>query len=266
MKTKKYLRLSIAFALPIFATLIASPLNAKEEMTKEAPAEQQVDLKKVSEAFGHLIGKNLESLGFEFDINDVIQGMQDSIAGKESPLDESQCVEAISKVQETAFAKLSETNLEKANNFMEKNAKEAGIVALSDGKLHYKTEVAGTGAEVKAENTPLIRYKGSFLDGKVFGESKEDEIVSLEETIPGFSQGIVGMQEGEKRTLYIHPELGYGTSGFLPPNSLLAFEIEVVKAHVEKPAEDKLSMVDADIPSDMQEIAMPEMEENQATR
>jgi peptidylprolyl isomerase len=40
------------------------------------------------------------------------------------------------------------------------------------------------------------------------------------------------MKEGEKRTIYIHPDLGYGTSGMLPPNSLLTFEVEIMKSHV----------------------------------
>ena len=39
------------------------------------------------------------------------------------------------------------------------------------------------------------------------------------------------MKEGEKRVIYIHPDLAYGTYGSLPPNSLLIFEIEVVKAN-----------------------------------
>ena len=56
-------------------------------------------------------------------------------------------------------------------------------------------------------------------------------MVSLDETIPGFSKGIIGMKEGEKRTLYIHPDLAYGVNGNLPPNSLLTFEIEIVKAN-----------------------------------
>jgi len=38
------------------------------------------------------------------------------------------------------------------------------------------------------------------------------------------------MKEGEKRRLFVHPEVGYGTSGQLLPNSLLIFDIEVIKA------------------------------------
>jgi peptidylprolyl isomerase len=41
------------------------------------------------------------------------------------------------------------------------------------------------------------------------------------------------MREGEKRTVFIHPELAYGTNGYLPPNSLLTFEVEIVKANSE---------------------------------
>ena len=42
------------------------------------------------------------------------------------------------------------------------------------------------------------------------------------------------MREGEKRRIYVHPELGYGTAGHLPPNSLLIFDIEVLTAGTEE--------------------------------
>ncbi len=42
--------------------------------------------------------------------------------------------------------------------------------------------------------------------------------------------GLLGMKEGEKRTLYIHPELGFGTADTFFPNSLLVIEVEVVQA------------------------------------
>ena len=45
------------------------------------------------------------------------------------------------------------------------------------------------------------------------------------------------MKVGEKRRLFIHPNLGYGTSGQLLPNSLLIFDIELVKVE-QAPKED----------------------------
>lgn len=254
----KFLPLT-AFAL----TLAFSATNAKTPKTHEVQnnvleesneEDGKIDLQKVSQAFGHLIGKNLDSIGFEFDMTEVIKGMKDSIAGKESPMNETECVQAISLVQEEVFQKTATKNLDEANSFMTKNAKEEGIIVLEKDKLQYKIEKQGEGTVVEKYFSPMIRYSGKFLDGKVFGTSQEDELISLDETISGFSQGIVGMKEGEKRTLYIHPELGYGTSGYLPPNSLLVFEIEVVKANATPKQEDSFTSISKE---GTREIAVP---------
>lgn len=220
------------FALSSTVSIFSAEEKASENNKQEvAEAEVKLDTPKVSEAFGHLIGKNLESLGFEFDIKKVLKGIEDAVAGLEAPMSESECVQAISQDQEKKFKKVSEENLSKAEKFLEDNAKKSGIIAIEENKLQYKVEKEGQGEVVQEHFSPLIRYTGKFVDGKVFGQSKEDELISLDETIPGFTKGIVGMKEGEKRTLYIHPELGYGNQGYLPPNSLLTFEIEVVKAN-----------------------------------
>ena len=95
----------------------------------------------------------------------------------------------------------------------------------------YKLDQKCNGTLVEPHFSPKIKYVGKYLDGTIFGSSKEAEAISLDETIAGFTKGLVGMHEGEKRTLYIHPDFGYGTAGYLPPNSLLTFEIEVVEAN-----------------------------------
>ena len=48
------------------------------------------------------------------------------------------------------------------------------------------------------------------------------------ETIPGFAKGVDGMCVGERRKIYIHPALGYGKVGYVPPNSLLIVDVEVI--------------------------------------
>jgi len=224
----KLLQISrICFGLSL---LSVAAFAAQEQTAAKEQTEEQIDLNQVSEAFGHLIGKNLQTLGLEFDVAKVIKGIQDAISGKDSPMSEAECVQAISMIQENAFQKQAQTNLQVAEEFLAKNSKKAGIVELEPNKLQYKVEQTGSGEVVKPHCTPTIRYVGKFSDGNVFGASKEGEAISLDETLPGFTKAIIGMREGEKRTVYIHPELGYGTSGYLPPNSLLTFEIEIVKA------------------------------------
>ena len=64
------------------------------------------------------------------------------------------------------------------------------------------------------------------LTVKYLAKVKKDKI-TLNDTIIGFKKGLVGMKKGEKRMIYVHPELGYGSSGYMPrPNTLLSFEIE----------------------------------------
>ncbi|MEX0962047.1 MAG: FKBP-type peptidyl-prolyl cis-trans isomerase [Simkaniaceae bacterium] len=252
----------IMTALILTTSLIPLFSNGEmnEETSKEPSKEEktQVNLKEVSEAFGHLIGKNLDTLGFNIDIQAVVQGIMDSAAGKDAPMSENECVQAISEAQEKAFLQEADTNLKLADKFMHENEHEDQIVVLEKEKLHYRVIQEGKGAVVEEHFQPLIKYTGRFLDGSVFGSSKEEEMISLDETIPGFCRGIVGMKEGEKRTLFIHPELGYGTSGYLPPNSLLSFEIEVMKANGNEDDQESLtSNIHAQDQTD-EEIALPE--------
>lgn len=209
--------------------LLISSLNAQEKQPK-----QHKDIEKISEAFGHLIGKNIDTIGIDFDLDYVIKGLQSSMEGEKSPMSEVECVQAISAAQEKAFKKQAENNLKIAEDFLSKNKKHKDIVSLENGKIQYKVEKQGKGEKVKANSNPIIKYAGKYIDGSIFGSSQNEEALSLDETIAGFTKGLVGMKEGEKRILYIHPEYGYGTSGYLPPNSLLTFEIEIIKANSSK--------------------------------
>jgi peptidylprolyl isomerase len=238
----------------VVGMLAISSLFAEEKQKTETAAQtsQSMDIAKISEAFGHVISKNLENIGVKFEMAKVIQGLQDATDGKTAPMSEMECIQAISAVQEKIFKEQCTENLKKAESFLSDNAKAAGIVALDEGKVQYRIMEAGNGAAVESHFSPLIKYTGKYLDGSVFGASKEEELISLDEVIPGLKAGLLGMREGEKRTVYIHPDLAYGTNGYLPPNSLLTFEVEIVKANA--PAQEAADS-DAEKPQAHPEIA-----------
>jgi len=258
MKSNRFIRATI-LALGVSILPIASQLNAQElqiENVQNEQSLQNLDVNQVSESFGHLIKKNIESLGLDFDVELVIKGIEDAVAGKQAPLDENECIQAISLIQENAFQKQSSINLQLAEEFMATNRMNDDIIELEDGKVQYQIMEIGAGDAVEADFTPTIRYTGEFADGSVFASSKEDEVLPLTETIPGLAKAIIGMREGEKRTAYIHPEFAYGDSGYMPPNSLLTFHIELVKANT--PMDENEDMV---VDQSLEELALQDGEQ-----
>lgn len=201
---------------------------SKEEVFSDA------FINKLSQAYGHLIVKTLDTPVIKLNFDGVIQGMREGKENKTSPMNEQEYEEAVALVQEYAFQEMAEKNLAEATEFLAKNAKAAGVIELQPGKLQYIVENAGRpdGLVVKENSMPTILYTGTYANGSVFGstqESGEAVPILLTQTIPGFRQGLLGMKEGEKRKIFIHPDLGYGTSGQLSPNALLVFDVEVVK-------------------------------------
>ena len=228
---------SLYTALSLGAFLVCGPIAALETQSasteKTAPA-VDVDIKKLSEAFGNFIGKNLKTSGLNFDIDSLISGIKAGSDGKPSPLSEQEYEKGMMALQERAIKRLADDNLQAAEKFMKENAGKANIVVVEPGKLQYEVLKQGTGKAVAEHSAPSIAYKGQYIDGTVFGSSDDAGgpiTLPLDQTIPGFAKAIVGMKEGEKRKLFVHPDLGYGTSGQLPPNSLLIFEVEVLKAN-----------------------------------
>jgi peptidylprolyl isomerase len=228
---KKKIRIFSVLSLLALYSLVAEEKQIAQSAATATQAAQPGEIAQISEAFGHVIGKNLENIGVKFDLAQVIKGLQDAIAGKESPMSEMECIQAIATAQEKVFKDQCAENLRRAETFLADNSKTNGVIAIEDGKVQYRITEQGKGAVIEPHYAPLVKYTGKYLDGGVFGASKEEEMISLDEIIPGLKAGLLGMKEGEKRTVYIHPDLAYGTNGHLPPNSLLTFDLEIIKAN-----------------------------------
>jgi peptidylprolyl isomerase len=74
------------------------------------------------------------------------------------------------------------------------------------------------------------------------------------------------MKEGESRRLFIHPDLAYGVAGHLPPNSLLIFDIEIVKADTPKSSQESDDETAADDSSDDEDDGEDESDDEGETQ
>ena len=104
-------------------------------------------------------------------------------------------------------------------------------------QLEIKTTQEGTGAKaVEAGDTVAVQYTGKLTDGTKFDSSYDhggqpfEFAVGTGQVIKGWDQGFLGAKVGEKRTLTIPSNLGYGPNGMgpIPPNATLIFDVEVV--------------------------------------
>lgn len=218
------------------------PTEEQHEVISGAP---EVDSKVLWESFGYWISKHLVSLEIDADIDSISLGITKALKGALPPLSEESTMESLAKLQESAFTRKSIKNLEEAERFLEENSQKEGVTSVENGKLQYTTLEKGFGSKVEPSSHPMVRYKARFLNGETFGSSTEGEVIALSDTFSGLSQGLVGMSEGEKRTLYIHPDLAYSSMGIFPPNALVIFDVEIVKADV--PAEENPSLLSEEL-------------------
>jgi len=192
---------------------------------------------KVSYLIGRQVGDQLKGSQFPgFEVENVVAGIQDSLAAAAMPLTQEQIQEAyeviqkeMQKAQEEAAAKAKEVG----ENFLAENAKREGVVVLESG-LQYEVITEGSGAKPTRESTVRTHYHGTFIDGQVFDSSVErgqPAEFPVGGVIAGWTEALQLMSEGSKWRLFIPSELAYGANGSqgaIPPHSALVFEVELL--------------------------------------
>ena len=222
--------------------------TAASSAGSEAPKGMESQSQQVSYIIGQQMGEQLLELknnGGEIDVKLISEGIQDKLEGKSAKLTPEQSEAAMKgfmeALREKAEKKATESKVA-GEKFLSENKTKEGIKTTASG-LQYKVNKEGTGVAPVMGDGVMVEYTGKLIDGTEFDSTKahggEPLAVGLIPNGPfikGWLEGLQLMKEGGEYTLYIPADLAYGqmASGKIPANSVLVFDMKVVK--VEKGA------------------------------
>ena len=215
-----------------------------EAAKADAPAATAIpglatEKEQVSYMIGMTMGKQLEQVKDEVDLDTLVKAVKNSLAGEKLLLTDEQAQKIGEsfgqKMQAKHIAKMmadAKKNLEDGQKFLADNAKKPGVKTTASG-LQYIVVTEGTGAKPKSSDNVKVHYKGTLLSGKTFDSSYdrgEPATMPLAGVIPGWSEGLQLMSVGSKYKFFIPAALAYGEQGppVIGPNATLVFEVELL--------------------------------------
>ena len=222
----------------------ATPEAAAGSDAKAENAIPGLETKKqqVSYMVGMSIGKSLEGIKEEIDLDMVEKAMRTMVAGEKPLMDEKQAQEIGAAFQQEMQIKQiakaaaeGKKNLEEGAAFLAGNAKKPGVQTTPSG-LQYQVVSEGTGPKPKADDVVRVHYKGTMLDGETFDSSYdrgEPATFPLAAVVPGWQEGLQLMPVGSKFKLWVPGKLGYGDKvppgAPIGPNETLVFDVELLE-------------------------------------
>lgn len=153
-------------------------------------------------------------------------------APREAEPDTSELIVEEHNQEEAELA--ADLNEEKNAAFLAANAKKEGV-EVSESGLQYRRLSEGKGKKPGPTSMVTVHYTGALINGKVFDSSVgrgQPATFGLDQVIPGWTEGLQKMREGEKAEIVIPQDLGYGArgaGGAIPPYQTLVFQVELIK-------------------------------------
>jgi FKBP-type peptidyl-prolyl cis-trans isomerase len=198
----------------------------------------------LSYALGVNVGQTIQALSRQSDAvnqQEIMEGLQDALSGRPLRMTNRDIQQTLAEFQRqqqqmarTRMARMAEENKKQGQAFLEANAKKEGVTVLPSG-LQYKVLRAGTGRTPKATDNVKVQYHGALINGTVFDSSYKRGVparFNVSKIIPGWTEALQLMKEGDKWTIYVPSELAYGPEVRPPhigPNSTLVFDVELLE-------------------------------------
>jgi FKBP-type peptidyl-prolyl cis-trans isomerase len=138
-----------------------------------------------------------------------------------------------------AQAAVSSLSAEANAAYLADFAKQKGVIVRPSG-LMYKILHSGYGKRPKATDLVTVYYTGSLINGTVFDGTEENLPAQFpaNKLIPGWTEALTMMREGDQWHLVIPASLAYGArgagDGAIPPNQALVFDLTLVSVTTPK--------------------------------
>lgn len=213
--------------------LIALPVGLP--WAAEVPSLES-DAARTSYSLGYQVGGDFKRQGVEVDAAAMLKGVEDATAGAEPLMKPEDMQATINALRERLMAeerkRVEERNRkleEEGLQFLEENAKQAGVVTTESG-LQYQIIEPGTGKTPAPTDKVTVNYRGTLVDGKEFDSSyarNRPASFQLDGVVKGWTEGLQFIKEGGKIKLFIPPSLAYGERGPLAHRTLI-FDVELL--------------------------------------
>lgn len=202
--------------------------NVDEQLTVLSDDERH----EVSLCLANIFWNQLSQYRPFYDLDVVIENLHQLEAGEKSPLpsheSQQQMLALLDKIS-TYHARL---NLKAAEAYLEAVIARKNVVEVIPQKVYYEVIQPGSNVVVPPDSTFKMHLVESRLcEGKE--EVIQDTRVSnrpitliLSDTILGFAKGASGMTYGERRKIYVHPDLAYGKYGRHGFQQLMIYDVE----------------------------------------
>jgi FKBP-type peptidyl-prolyl cis-trans isomerase len=220
--------------LLLCATLLVTNQAQSVDLT-----ELKTDKERLSYGIGASVAKNLKKQVTDVDVEVLIQGLKNGLAGEKLLLSEKDLQKVMNKFQGEVRqnALLSkrlalEDNKKKGEAFLAENKTKTGVVVLPNG-VQYKVLKAGSGKKPIDSDVVQVYYRGTLLDGTEFDATEPEHPADLKASslIAGWKEALKLMPIGSKWQIVIPSQLGYGERGVgseIGPNETLIFEVELL--------------------------------------
>ncbi len=194
----------------------------------------------ISYATGVMAIRNFTQNDVAFDIEVMIQGMRDALAGKELKLNDREIRLAMNGLQvelrrtmAANLRELSDKNRKRGVEFLATYKAKPDVKAMSNGVL-YRVLRAGDGPKPVETETVVTRYRGAKIDGVEFDATLEGKtsILRMNQVIMGWREALKQMPVGSKWEVVVPAPLAYGERGIgdlIGPNEVLVFDVELLE-------------------------------------